>query len=569
MTACRDRSEHPLDERLHAAEARLTGGLSPVAAALAWADWALNLANAPGRLAETWANALRRGLASDGDTGCEDDARRRPDHRFDDPAWRRWPYAQYVRNHHLAEAVWDDLTTGLSGLTRHHEDMVRFGARQWLDMLAPSNFPATNPEILARTVKTGGMNLVQGARNLIEDLNRARTGEPPVGAETFRVGREVAVTPGKVVFRNELIELIQYAPTTETVYREPVLFVPNWIMKYYILDLSPQNSMVRYLVEHGHSVFMISWKNPGAAERDFGMDSYVEKGALAAMEAVRKILPRRRINAVGYCIGGTLLALTAAWLGARRRNWLSSITLFAAQIDFTEAGEIMLFVDESQVDFLEDLMHEQGYLDAHQMAGAFQLLRSNDLIWSRTIRDYLMGERRPMTDLMAWNADATRMPARMHSEYLRRLFLRNDFAEGRYRVLGTAVAPRDIAVPVFQVGTEKDHVAPWHSVYKLRLMTDTEITSLLPSGGHNAGVISDPGHPHRHYRVSTLAPDAPFASPEEWVAKTPVKQGSWWPEWQGWLAAHSGARVAPPPIGNPGAGFAPLADAPGSYVLQR
>ncbi|MGV6847364.1 MAG: PHA/PHB synthase family protein [Marinibacterium sp.] len=568
MPESKKKPETVLDTRLHASEARVTGGLSPVAAYLAWTDWALHLANAPGKLSQASANAILRGLGKDVAPPPEAPVQS-SDHRFDDPAWSKWPFAGFAATQHLAEDFWDDVTTGVPGISRHHENMTRFGARQWLDMLSPSNFPATNPEVIAKTVSTGGMNLVTGMKNLIEDTTRYQHGDPPVGAENFQIGRNVAATPGKVIFRNELIELIQYAPATDTVFREPVLFVPNWIMKYYILDLSQSNSMVRYLVEQGHRVFMISWKNPGEDERDFGMDTYVERGALAAMEAVREVMPDRKINTVGYCIGGTLLALTAAYLGATGKDWLSSITLFAAQIDFTEAGEIMLFVDEEQVDFIEDMMESKGYLDGAQMAGAFQMLRSNDLIWSRNVHAYLMGDRPSINDLMAWNADTTRMPARMHSEYLRRLFQRNDFAEGRMKVLGKAVAPRDIRPPIFQVGTEKDHVAPWHSVYKVRLMTDTEITFLLTSGGHNAGVISEPGHRHRHYRVSTVAHDAPYVSPEDWFAATPVTEGSWWPRWQAWLAEHSGDRGKPPAMGNAKAGLKPLCDAPGSYVLER
>ena len=565
MPESQKNSETDQDRRLHASEARLTGGLSPVAAGLAWADWALHLANAPGKMSEVTRNAIKRGLKQ----AIQPEQGAQADHRFDDPVWSLWPFAQFAATQHLAEEFWSDLTTDVPGVSEHHENMVRFSARQWLDMVAPSNFPATNPEVITKTLSTGGMNLVNGMKNMIEDSTRVQNGEPPVGAENFQVGKDVAVTPGKVIFRNELIELIQYAPATGTVYREPVLFVPNWIMKYYILDLSPENSMVRYLVAQGYAVFMISWKNPGEAERDFGLDTYVERGALAAMQAVRKVMPDCKINTVGYCIGGTLLALAAAYLEAQGKDWLASITLFAAQVDFTEAGEIMLFVDEEQVDFLEDLMQERGYLDGAQMAGAFQMLRSNDLIWSHNVKNYLMGQRAEMNDLMSWNADATRMPARMHSEYLRRLFLHNDFAEGRLKVLGVDVAPRDIHVPVFQVGTERDHVAPWHSVYKVRLMLDTEITFLLTSGGHNAGVISEPGHPHRHYRVSTFATDEAYVSPENWYESTPVSEGSWWPDWQAWLARHSGDRLEPPPMGNPEAGLKPLCDAPGRYVLER
>jgi polyhydroxyalkanoate synthase len=391
-------------------------------------------------------------------------------------------------------------------------------------------------------------------------------GRRPVGAEEFQVGRDVAITPGKVVLRNRLIELIQYAPATATVRPEPVLIVPAWIEKYYILDLSPANSLVKYLTEQGFTVFMISWRNPGPEDRDITMEDYRVLGPMAALDAVNAIVPGERVHAAGYCIGGTLLAIAAATMARDGDNRLATTTFFAAQTDFTEAGELMLFIDESQLAFLEDVMWEQGFLDSRQMAGAFQLLRSNDLVWSRVMHDYLMGERRTMTDLMAWNADATRMPFRMHAEYLRKLFLQNDLAEGRYTAGGRPIALKDLRLPLFAVGTEWDHVAPWHSVYKFHLLADADITFVLTNGGHNAGIVSEPGHSGRRFRISNKPHGGAYVDPQVWAAETPARTGSWWPAWAQWLADQSGAPVAPPAMGVPA--YAAIGDAPGTYVLQ-
>ena len=390
-----------------------------------------------------------------------------------------------------------------------------------LDVFSPSNFILTNPEVLERTQAEAGQNLVRGFWNFIEDWERQANGRPPVGTETFKVGEHLAATPGKVMFRNRLIELIQYEPTTSEVRPEPILIVPAWIMKYYILDLGPTNSLVRYLSEQGFTVFMISWKNPGIEERDLGMEDYRTLGPMAALDAIGRIVPDQQVHAVGYCLGGTLLATSAAAMARDGVDRIKSLTFLAAQIDFTEAGELTLFINESQVAFLEDMMWEQGYLDGNQMAGAFQMLRSNDLIWSRMVRDYLMGERQPISDLMAWNADATRMPYKMHSEYLRKLFLDNDLAEGRFVLGNRPVALSDIRAPIFAVGTETDHVAPWRSVYKFNLTTDTEVTFLLTSGGHNAGIVSEPGHRGRHYRVSHRADWDRYIDPDTWLRQTP------------------------------------------------
>jgi polyhydroxyalkanoate synthase len=469
----------------------------------------------------------------------------------------------------LTQQWWHNAVTGVHGVTKQHENMVAFAARQFLDTFSPANSPFTNPVVLQRTVQEMGLNLVRGAQNFVEDLERAVGGKKAVGVDAFEAGRNVAVTPGKVVYRNRLIELIQYAATTAEVRPEPVLIVPAWIMKYYILDLSPHNSLVKYLTDQGFSVFMISWKNPGPEDRDLTLDDYRTLGVMAALQAVTTIVPDRRVHGVGYCLGGTLLAIAAAAMAREQDERFATTTFLAAQTDFTEAGELMLFINESQIAFLEDTMWEQGFLDSRQMMSAFQMLRSNDLVWSRIVHAYLMGERAPITDLMAWNADATRMPFRMHSEYLRHLFLDNDLAEGRYQVGGRPVALSDIRTPSFAVGTEKDHIAPWRSVYKLHLLTDAEITFVLTNGGHNAGIVSEPGHPHRHYRVATRPAEGYYHDPDVWTASAPPEDGSWWPEWIGWLTKHSGDVVAPPPIGSPIKGLVPLCDAPGTFVLQQ
>ncbi len=469
---------------------------------------------------------------------------------------------------------------------------MNFTVTQWLDALAPTNFLVTNPELAELTRAEGGQNLLRGAQHLVEDTARLMKGLGPVGTENFAVGQALAVTPGKVVYRNALIELLQYSPATPDVHAEPVLIVPAWIMKYYILDLSPKNSLVKYLVDQGHTVFMVSWKNPEAGDRDFGMDDYLTLGFRAAVEAVDAIVngpaedaggdvaksvgdadakraARRRIHATGYCIGGTLTAIGAATLAREGDERLASVTLFAAQTDFSEPGELALFINPSQLAMLEAQMHQAGVLDSKQMGGAFQMLRPRDLIWQPMINSYVKGARDPMIDLMAWNADGTRMPYRMHTEYLYRLYLDNELSTGRFPVYGEPVRLSDVRLPTFVVGTETDHVAPWKSVYKVEnLLRSDDYTFLLTSGGHNAGIVSGPVHPKRRHRVATRRLADRHLTPDEWFAGTPVTAGSWWPTWAKWLAAHSSGRVAPPAIGAEAAGYPPLEDAPGRYVRQ-
>jgi polyhydroxyalkanoate synthase len=573
----KDRHDFSFDRPLHAATARLTAGLSPAALAQAYTDWAQHLLMSPDKqidlvqkAARKWSRFLEYCPRACGDPDCAVCIEPLPqDKRFAGEAWQAWPYNAIYQGFLLTQQWWHNATTEVPGVSRHHEEVTSFAARQILDVVSPANVPLTNPEVLDATVRQGGMNLVRGAMNFWEDWRRAVNGEKPVGAEDFQVGRNLAVTPGKVVYRNRLIELIQYASATNHVHPEPVLIVPAWIMKYYILDLSPENSLVKYLVEKGHTVFVVSWKNPTGEERDLGMEDYHRLGVMAALDAVSTIVSKRPVHAVGYCLGGTLLSIAAAQMARDGDDRLATVTLLAAQADFTEAGELTLFINESQVSFLEDMMWEQGFLDGRQMAGAFQMLRSNDLIWSRMVRDYLMGERRPINDLMAWNADATRLPYKMHSDYLRHLFLDNDLAEGRFVINDTPVALSDIRVPIFSVGTTRDHVSPWRSTYKIHLQTDTEVTYLLTTGGHNAGIVSEPGHKGRSFQVLTRKPDDRYLNPESFAAEVPREEGSWWPEWLAWLNARSGAPIAPPAFGSPPSGLTPLGEAPGTYVLQE
>ena len=565
--------------QLLATLAQWTGGMSPQAFGGAWLNVLSNLARAPGRQALLARDLLQKsialaqfaGTAVKGE-GATPVALGTPyAHRFSDPAWQKFPFNVLAQSFLAAAEVAGEAVKGVPGADPSAENIVSFTIREGLELVAPDNYLPTNPQLIEQTRRENGRNLVRGVKHLAEDVSRTFKGLGPVGTENYVVGEHTATCKGKVILRNSLMELIQYSPTTGKVFAEPVLIVPAWIMKYYILDLSPKNSLVKYLTDLGYTVFMISWKNPTAEDRDVTMDDYLSLGVLAALDAVNAVVPKRKVHAVGYCIGGTLLAIAAAELAARDDDRLASVSMFAAQTDFSEPGELSIFISPAQLAMLEAMMWKKGVLESRQMGGAFQLLRTYDLLWSPSVATYLKGERLGVNDLMSWNADGTRMAHRMHSDYLHQLYLNNDLAEGRYVTHGETLDLADVTLPMFVVGTETDHVAPWHSVYKVgRLVRSADYTFCLTSGGHNAGIISGPVHPKRRHRVHSTKAGARLLSAEKFMARAALHQGSWWPTFAAWLAAHSAkVKVAPPPMGAAKRGLKPVGNAPGTYVLAK
>jgi polyhydroxyalkanoate synthase len=555
-----------IERHLRAQLAALTGGLAPDDYLNAWWEWYLSVATQPPRQAQLAHSAYEKILDSwQFLTKAANGSPLPPGNEglgFADPAWNVWPFNAYARAYANWASWWQQALEPPATAVDPKLARVNFAGRLLLDAASPANFLYTNPELLNRTAAESGQNLIRGLKHWLEDAQRAVGGARATGNAEFAVGKDVAVTPGKVVFRNRLIEVLQYAPQSSHTYAEPILITPAWIMKYYVLDLSPRNSLVRFLVERGHTVFMISWKNPDASDRELGLDEYLQLGFLDALAEVRRIVPQRRVHAVGYCIGGTLLSIAAAALARAGEPPFASLTLLAAQTDFSEPGELSVFITPSQIAMLEAMMHKSGVLESERMGAAFALLRSRDLLWAPAVNQYVRGERPKPNDLMAWNADGTRMPWRMHSEYLERLYLKNELARGEFTVHGARVELSAIRVPMFVVGTETDHVAPWRSVYKARGLThSSDYTFLLTSGGHNAGIVSGPTHPRRRHRMLTWSNATTTLTPEEWLKRAPLSEGSWWPAWQQWLVEHSTAKRqaarALPASGD---------DAPGTYV---
>ena len=572
-----------LDAWIHEQLARINHGLSPFTLSLSAMDWAMHMAASPERrwaLTQEALQLTQQWLMAQAQSAGHASTAAVSDHRFSDPAWQQWPYSAW-RDAFLAANQWWQSAAQVEGMRAHHQDWAAFMARQWLDMFSPANFAATNPQAAQRASETLGMSTWLGQQQAWQDWLRELTPAPTeanpqdLAPLPYVVGQDVAATPGEVVFRNDLFELIQYTPTTEQVREEPVLIVPSTIMKYYILDLSPHNAMVRYLVAQGFTVFIMSWRNPTSADRDLGMDDYLIRGVMTAMAQTQAQAECDAIHTMGYCLGGTFLAIVAALLQGGRRgshaDWpqqlpsLCSVTLLAAQTDFAEPGELGLFIDEDQLRSLREDMAQTGYLSGRQMGGTFQFLNARDLVWSRHVQRHLLGQDSAGNDMMSWNMDTTRLPARMHNEYLKDLFLDNALSQGRYQVDGLPVALSDISAPMLVVGTEKDHVSPWRSVFKITLTAPEDTTFLLAAGGHNAGIVSEPGHPRRHYRVGCKANSPHWLSPEQWMACAARHEGSWWTAWADWLHERSGVWRAPRHI----APEHSITPAPGDYVMVR
>jgi polyhydroxyalkanoate synthase len=554
--------ELPSDESPDSLQGALAGPLSPLTLGPAVVDLAAHIATAPNYVVEMAEEAVEQGLKSlDPQSGPVSE---RDDHRFVDPAWQIPPFSLFARNFQFIEHWFETCIMHAPGVSDHDAKLAAFAARQWLDAFSPSNLPWTNPEVLRATAQQGGLNFARGFDHLARDIRRQLDHGAVAEVGKFMVGRDVAITPGQVVFRNELMELIQYAPATPQTRPEPLLITPAWIMKYYILDLAPHHSFIRYLVERGYTVFCMSWRNPGKEMAETSFDDYRRLGPMAALDVISAICGGVRVHTLGYCLGGTLLSVAVSAMARDHDDRVASFGLLAAQTDFSEPGELQIFIDETQLDVLDGIMARQGYLDARQMAGAFSMLHARDLVWSRMIKSYLLGETDHPNDLMAWNADATRMPYRMHSQYLRSLFLRNDLAEGRFEAAGGRVRLSDVTAPIFAVGTEEDHVSPWRSVFKIHRLNPGDVTFALVSGGHNGGIVSEPGHKNRSYAIGRRLGGQPAPTPEAFIAGAARYEGSWWPAYADWLDARSGPLKSPPPMG--AAQFRPLCPAPGTYV---
>lgn len=524
----------------------------------AWAQAAELNANLWRSAMEVWNEAGQRWLGMA--TGATPAS---PDKRFAAPEWHNNPIYRTLKEMYLLASDWLLKQSEAADLDEKERLRLKFHLQQFVDAMSPTLLLIGNPTALHRAMETGGASIADGARNLIRDVQAGRLSM--VDASAFAPGRNLALTPGKVVLRNRLIELIQYEPMTGTVHAVPILIMPPWINKFYILDMQPKNSLVRYLVGQGFSVFVVSWKNPDGSMDDIGMEDYMELGPLAASDAIRDITGSPTLNVMGYCIGGTLLAMTLAWLAAKGDERFGAATFIVSLQDFSRVGDTAVFMGEQTIDFIEQQMMERGYLDSREMANMFNLLRSNDLIWANVVNNYLLGQQPPAFDLLYWNSDGTRMARRAHSWYLR-----NTYVENNLVVPGKVVLKREaldlgrIKQDVYAVGAEKDHIVPWDAAWHITHLTGGKVRFVLASSGHIAGIINPPGGKGAFW---SGAENGRVETAREWRQAAARHDGSWWTDWSTWLAAHAGKKGKPPSLGS--AAHPPLADAPGSYVLEK
>lgn len=489
------------------------------------------------------------------------------DRRFKDDAWNDNSYFDYLRRSYLLNSQWvTDMVKTVPGLDAHTTRKVEFFTRQFLDALSPSNFLLTNPEVMRVTLESNGDNLVKGLQNMLEDVERGngRLRISMTNEEAFKLGENIAATPGSVVYENELMQLIQYHPTTKTVHARPILITPAWINKYYVLDLREQNSFVKWLVDQGYTVFMISWVNPDEALASKRFDDYLSEGPLAALDVIETITGCDQTSMIGYCLGGTLVAITLSYLRAHgQAHRVASATYLTTMIDFTDAGELSVFIDDEQLQSLEGRMSGKGYLEAYDMATTFNMLRANDLIWSFVVNNYLLGKEPFPFDLLYWNSDSTRMPATMHSYYLRNMYQKNLLVKpGGIELLDTPINITKIETPTYILSTIDDHIAPWQSTYAATQIYDGPITFVLSQSGHIAGVVNPPAKKKYGYWRNDALP----ARPSQWLEGAEFHEAeSWWPNWDNWQAAHNGARIKPPAIGHK-KHYPVIEAAPGAYV---
>jgi polyhydroxyalkanoate synthase len=510
---------------------------------------------------EAWTDAARRWL---GQTSAPEGKQAGGDKRFAAPEWQQNPAFRILRDLYLlaSEALLQG-AAATKGENELEEQRINFHLRQFVDAMSPSLMLFSNPAALRRVVETGGASIADGIRNLLDDLKQGRLSM--VDATAFEPGRNLATTPGKVVHRNKLIELIQYSPKTDQVHATPILLVPPWINKFYVLDLQPKNSLIAYLVAQGFTVFIVSWKNPDASMEGTTIEDYMHLGPLEASDVVRAITGSPTVNIMGYCIGGTLVAMTLAWLAAKNDQRFSAATFIVSLQDFSRVGDTAVFSDEPAVNLIEQQMMERGYLDSREMSNMFNLLRSNDLIWSNVVNNYLLGQKPPAFDLLYWNSDGTRMARAAHSWYLRNTYRENNLIKPGSVVLdGKPLDLGRITLDIYAVGAEKDHIVPWDSAWRIVQLAGGKVRYVLASSGHIAGIINPPGGKGTYW----VADDTKgMRSPEEWQKAAKAHNGSWWNDWTAWLVAHSGDKVAPPPMGN--AAHPALEDAPGRYVLEK